>query len=148
AANCGAFSEDIFSSELFGHVRGAFTGATSDRAGLFRAAHGGTLFLDELGELPREMQAKLLRVLETGRGRRVGATQEFAVDVTVVSATNRDLTADIRDGRFRADLYARLAQWPIALPTLRSRREDLPYLTRHLLERCGGADRRMTTAFG
>jgi DNA-binding NtrC family response regulator len=148
AVNCGAFSEDLLAAELFGHVRGAFTGATTDRPGLFRAAHGGTLFLDELGELPRELQAKLLRALETGRVRPVGSTEEVAVDVAVISATNRDLPADVRDGRFRADLYARLCQWPIALPPLRARREDIPWLLRHLLARCSAAGRPFTTALG
>jgi transcriptional regulator with GAF, ATPase, and Fis domain len=146
AVNCGAFAEDLLASELFGHVRGAFTGAAADRQGLFRAASGGTLFLDEVGEMPRDLQPKLLRVLEVGRIRPVGANEEVPIDVAIVAATNRDLIAEVRDGRFRSDLYARLAQWPLHLPPLRERREDIPWLVPHLIGRCGAAGRRMTFA--
>jgi two-component system response regulator HydG len=128
-ANCSAVVETLFESELFGHVRGAFTGATESKAGLFEQADGGTLFLDEIGELPLAMQAKLLRVVEYGEVQRVGATQSRRVDVRVITATNRDLLADVQLKRFRQDLYYRLNIVEIALPPLRERREDIPYLT-------------------
>jgi len=137
AINCGAVSGGVLESELFGHVRGAFTGAAQARKGLFRAADGGTLFLDELGEMPQELQVKLLRVLEAKVVRPVGGNQEEAIDVRVVAATNRDLVAEVRAGRFRSDLFARLLQWPVTMPPLRSRREDIPLLARHLLARKG-----------
>lgn len=144
AVNCAALAEGTLASELFGHVRGAFTGASSDRPGLFRAAHQGTLLLDELGEMPAGLQAQLLRGLETGRVRPVGASEDLAVDVLVVGATNRDLVAEVSAGRFRADLYARLGQWLIHLPPLRERREDLPYLIRHLAAQAGAGERAMS----
>ncbi len=146
AVNCAGLSREMLASELFGHVRGAFTGAVTDRPGLFRAAHGGTLFLDELGELPLDLQAHLLRALETGRVRPVGGTDETPVDVAVVGATNRDLITEVREQRFRADLYGRLAQWLIDLPPLRARREDIPALVRHLLARSGAPGRPTTLA--
>ncbi len=127
--NCAAVVETLFESELFGHARGAFTGATDHKAGLFEAADGGTLFLDEVGELPIAMQAKLLRVLESGEIQRVGATEPRRADVHVVAATNRDLLADSAAGRFRADLYYRLNAVELHVPPLRDRREDIPYLT-------------------
>jgi two-component system response regulator AtoC len=129
AVNCSAVVETLFESELFGHVRGAFTGATDAKAGLFETADGGTLFLDEIGELPMPLQAKLLRVLETGEVQRVGAVQTVKTDVRVVCATNRDLSLDVAAGRFRNDLLYRLNVIQIALPSLRERREDIPYLT-------------------
>jgi len=121
--------ETLCESELFGHVRGAFTGATEPKAGLFETASGGSLFLDEIGEMPLSLQSKLLRVLETGEVQRVGSTQTIKTDVRVVCATNRDLAAEAAAGRFRADLLYRLNVAQIELPSLRERREDIPYLT-------------------
>jgi DNA-binding NtrC family response regulator len=148
SVNCGALSEELLSSELFGHVRGAFTGAAADHPGLFRAAHRGTLFLDEIGEMPLDLQAQLLRAAELGRVRPVGGLEEVAVDVTIVAATNRDLVADVRAGRFRADLYARLAQWTLTLPPLRVRRDDIPLLVKHYLARNGAAGRTLSRELG
>ncbi len=131
ALNCAALSSQIVESQLFGHVKGAFTGATTDHPGLFRAANDGTLFLDELGELPLELQPKLLRALQDGQIMPVGGTRAMQVDVRVIAATNRDLRAAIDQGAFRLDLYSRLAMWEIALPPLRARRTDiLSWLTR------------------
>jgi DNA-binding NtrC family response regulator len=127
--NCSAVVETLFESELFGHARGAFTGATENKAGMFEAADGGTLFLDEIGELPAAVQAKLLRVLETGEVQRVGSVQAKNVDVRIVAATNRDLRAEAEAGRFRNDLFYRLNIVELAVPPLRDRREDIPYLT-------------------
>jgi DNA-binding NtrC family response regulator len=127
--NCSAVVETLFESELFGHVRGAFTGATDNKAGLFELADGGTLFLDEVGELPPAVQAKLLRVLENGELQRVGSLEPRKVDVRLIAATNRDLRDEVASGRFRNDLYYRLNVAEISLPPLRSRREDIPYLT-------------------
>ena len=127
--NCSAVVETLFESELFGHVRGAFTGATDHKAGLFELADGGTLFLDEVGELPPAVQAKLLRVLEEGEVQRVGSLEPRKVDVRLIAATNRDLRAEVAAGRFRNDLYYRLNIVEIKLPTLKDRREDIPYLT-------------------
>jgi DNA-binding NtrC family response regulator len=146
ALNCGGLAEGLIESELFGHARGAFTGAVSSRDGLFRAAEKGTLFLDEIGEMPLGLQVKLLRVLETRTVRPIGATHEVPVDVRLVAATHRDMEAAVREGRFRADLYARLAQWRLALPPLRERREDLPLLIHHLLGRLGEAGRLLDVA--
>jgi transcriptional regulator with GAF, ATPase, and Fis domain len=123
--NCSAISAQLVESQLFGHVRGAFTGATGDHVGLFRAASGGTLFLDELGELPLDLQPKLLRAVELGEVMAVGSTQRHKVDVRLVAATNRSLQDDIQRGRFRRDLYARLALWELHAPPLRERRPDL-----------------------
>ena len=127
--NCSAVVETLFESELFGHVRGAFTGATENKAGLFETADGGTLFLDEVGELPPAVQAKLLRVLENGELQRVGSLEPRKVDVRLIAATNRDLRDEVATGRFRNDLYYRLNVAEINLPPLRNRREDIPYLT-------------------
>jgi two-component system response regulator HydG len=127
--NCSAVVESLFESELFGHVRGAFTGATENKPGLFEAADGGTLFLDEIGELPPSVQAKLLRVLELGEVHRVGSLEPRRVNVHVIAATNRDLRLEVGAGRFRSDLYYRLNIVEVKLPPLRDRREDIPYLT-------------------
>jgi DNA-binding NtrC family response regulator len=137
AVNCASLPDQLVESELFGHVRGAFTGADRNRSGLLAQAHGGTLFLDELGELPPTAQAKLLRVLEDRMVRPVGAEKETRVDVRFVSATNVDLAGAIADGRFRADLFARLSGVEVRLPSLARRREDLPALMSFLLTRAG-----------
>ncbi|MFT5354285.1 MAG: DNA-binding NtrC family response regulator [Polyangiales bacterium] len=135
ALNAACVPRDLFESELFGHKRGSFTGATSDRAGLFRDASGGTLFVDELGELPIDLQAKLLRVLETRKVRGVGESMEHEVDARIVAATNRDLWQDVQDGRFREDLYFRLQVFPLVLRPLRERREDIVPMAERLLTR-------------
>ena len=135
AINCAAVPEALFETELFGHEKGAFSGCAGQKKGLFQMADGGTLFLDEVAEIPPLLQAKLLRVLESGEFRRVGGTQQIKVDVRVVSATNRDLARRVDDKRFRQDLYYRLAGIEVALPPLRERRDDIPALAKVLLER-------------
>jgi DNA-binding NtrC family response regulator len=127
--NCSAVVETLFESELFGHMRGAFTGATDTKVGLFEHAHNGTIFLDEIGELPLPMQAKLLRAVELGEVQRVGSLESRRADVYAVTATNRDLRAESRAGKFRSDLYFRLSMIELHIPPLRDRRDDIPYLT-------------------
>jgi DNA-binding NtrC family response regulator len=135
--NCAAIPEALLEAELFGHTRGAFTGAVQSRTGRIEAAHGGTLFLDEIGELPLAVQAKLLRFLECGEIQRVGDNEITRVDVRVIAATHRDLEQHVVDGTFRLDLYHRLAVFPLEVPTLRERLDDLPALASHLLARLG-----------
>ncbi|WP_185269057.1 nitric oxide reductase transcriptional regulator NorR [Halopseudomonas xiamenensis] len=134
--NCAALPESLVESELFGHVRGAFSGATAARAGKFELADGGTLFLDEVGELPLSVQAKLLRVLQSGQLQRLGSDREHHVDVRILAATNRDLAAAVRAGRFRADLYHRLGAYPLHVPPLRQRQQDVLLLAGYFLEQC------------
>ncbi len=144
ALNCGALSPSLIESELFGHVKGAFTGATGRKAGAFESANGGTLFLDEIGELPLDLQPLLLRALETGVIQRVGSNQEVKVDVRVVAATNRDLEAEVASDRFRGDLYHRLAVLGIELPTLRERIADVADLAGHFVRQTLPAGERVT----
>lgn len=135
AINCGALPENLIESELFGHRKGAFTGADEHRQGLFEVADGGTLFLDEIGELPKPTQATLLRVLESGEVRRVGDSEPFQVDVRIVCATHRDLAKMVADGEFRQDLMYRINTFEVQLPPLRDRLEDIPQLAHHLISR-------------
>nr|WP_281412572.1 sigma-54 dependent transcriptional regulator [Geomobilimonas luticola] len=137
AVNCGAIPESLLESELFGHVRGAFTDASADKAGLFEQADGGTLFLDEIGEMPLSLQTKILRVLQEGEIRRVGETTPKKVDVRVISATSKDLEHEVRGGGFREDLFFRLNVFSIKLPPLRERLEDIPLLVAHFLGKYG-----------
>jgi transcriptional regulator with GAF, ATPase, and Fis domain len=136
--DCGAVSYSLLESELFGHERGAFTGAVAARQGAFELADGGTVFLDEIGELPLDVQPKLLRVLETREFRRVGGNKTLKCDVRVVAATKRNLLREVQAGKFREDLYFRLAVVPITVPSLRARREDIPMLVEHILKASGG----------
>ncbi|HEV8200383.1 MAG TPA: sigma-54 dependent transcriptional regulator, partial [Candidatus Polarisedimenticolia bacterium] len=132
--NCAALPESLFESELFGHARGAFTGAVEARRGRFQSADGGTLFLDEIGEVPPALQPKLLRALENGEVERVGGRGPEKIDVRLLAATNRDLEAEVRSGRFRQDLYYRLLVVPVEVPPLRDRLEDVPSLAVHFIE--------------
>jgi two-component system response regulator PilR (NtrC family) len=133
--NCGAFPETLLESELFGYMKGAFTGANENRHGLFQAANGGTLFMDEIGNMSLTMQVKLYRVLQEGKVRPIGSTEETDVDVRIIAATNKDFEKEIAEGRFREDLYYRLSVIPIQLPALRERRDDIPLLAMYFLER-------------
>lgn len=137
AVNCAAIPDNLLESELFGHVRGAFTDASGDKTGLFEQADGGTLFLDEIGEMPLALQVKLLRVLQEGEIKRVGASAPKKIDVRVISATSRNLSADVENGSFREDLYFRLNVFCLQLPPLRERVEDIPLLAEHFLRRHG-----------
>ncbi len=147
AINCTAMPETLLESELFGHVKGAFTGAVAQKKGLFEAANGGTLFLDEIGDLPQTIQAKLLRVLQEGEIRRVGSNETSQVDVRVVAATHVDLDAARRDGRFREDLFYRLNVIPMHLPSVAERREDIPLLAHHFLRRFVAREKKRITGF-
>src|SRR5207245_1803536 len=137
AINCSAIPSSLIESEMFGHERGAFTGADQRRLGAWELADGGTLFLDEVGEIPIELQAKFLRVVEEERLRRLGGKSEISVDVRVISATNRDLKEEIKGGRFREDLYFRLNVFHIPLAPLKERRDDIPLLVQHFIDRFG-----------
>jgi two-component system response regulator PilR (NtrC family) len=134
--NCGGVPESLLESELFGYVKGAFTGAYGDKTGLFEIARGGTIFLDEIGDLPPLLQVKLLRVVQEKTFRRVGGTEEKKVDVRIISATNKNLEEKVKDGSFREDLYFRLNVIPINIPPLRERKEDIPVLTKYFIEKC------------
>ena len=145
AVNCGAIPDDLMESELFGHVKGSFTGAVADKPGLFTKASGGTLFLDEIGELGLGLQVKILRALQERRVKPVGATEEVEIDVRVVAATNRELEEEIARGAFRVDLYYRLNVIEIRLPPLRRRREDIPLLAEHFVRRFAAEQDREVT---
>ena len=134
--NCGAIPDDLVESELFGHKKGSFSGATVDKPGLFEVADGGTIFLDEIGETPMHIQVKLLRVLQEGKIRRLGETHERNIDVRVISATNKNLAEEVQQHRFREDLYYRINVFPIEVPPLRERREDIPLLVSHFIRKC------------
>lgn len=143
--NCATFPEGLLESELFGHMKGAFTGALYNKQGLFEIADGGSMFLDEIGEMPTNLQAKLLRVLENGTFRRVGGTTDIKVDIRIISATNKDLKEEIAAGRFREDLYYRLNVVPVNIPPLRERKQDIPLLAEHFLRKISGNTKRITS---
>jgi transcriptional regulator with GAF, ATPase, and Fis domain len=142
AINCGAIPENLLESELFGHVKGAFTGATANKIGKFEQAHGGTVFLDEIGDMSPELQVKLLKVLEEGEFEPVGGNRTVKVDVRIIAATHRDLQEEVQAGRFREDLYYRLFVIPMHLPALRHRRADIPLLVSHFLNRSNARNNR------
>lgn len=143
AINCSAFSKDLLESELFGHKAGSFTNATKDQKGLFEEAHQGTIFLDEIGEMPIELQAKLLRVVETGEFLKIGETKPTKVEVRIIAATNRDLEKEIKEGNFREDLYYRISVFEISLPALRERVEDIPLLAMRFCNQFAAAQHSM-----
>jgi transcriptional regulator with GAF, ATPase, and Fis domain len=144
--DCGAVSYSLIESELFGHERGAFTGAVASRHGAFELADGGTVFLDEIGDLPLDVQPKLLRVLETRELRRVGGNRTIKIDVRVIAATKRNLKREVEGGKFREDLFFRLAVVPVLVPPLRARRDDVPALVEHILAASGGAGTGLTVS--
>jgi two-component system, NtrC family, response regulator PilR len=144
--NCAAFPEGLLESELFGHMKGAFTGAMYNKQGLFEIADGGSVLLDEIAEMPTSLQAKLLRVLENGVFRRVGGTNDIKVDVRIISATNKELQEEISAGRFREDLFYRLNVVPVNIPPLRDRKEDIPLLAEHFLRKTSNDPKRLTSA--
>ena len=133
--NCAAIAPSLITSELFGHEKGAFTGAVAQRIGRFEVADGGTIFLDEIGEIPLELQTKLLRVLQEQEFERLGGTRTIRVDARLIAATNRDLAQAVDEKQFRSDLFYRLHVFPLHLPALRDRREDIPMLTRHFVQK-------------
>jgi len=137
--NCGAIPSELLEAELFGHTKGAFTGATQDRAGRFESAHGGTIFLDEIGELPMGLQVKLLRALQTRQFERVGSNRTIEVDVRIIAATNRDLEKAVANREFREDLYYRLNVIPVRIPSLRERKTDIPLLINHFVQQFNAA---------
>ena len=143
AENCGALSENLLESELFGHVKGAFTGAVADKKGLFEMAEGGTVFLDEIADMPHTMQTKLLRVIQEGQVRPVGGTRYHRVNVRLIASSNRDLLAEVEKGHFRDDLYYRLHVFPIVIPPLRDRKEDIPSLVDHFIKKLSKRLKRM-----
>ncbi len=145
--NCAALPESLLESELFGHVKGAFTGATSDRRGRFELADGGTIFLDEIGDLPLTLQVKLMRVMQSKTFDRVGGAEPVKVDVRIIAATNKDIEKEVEEGRFRADLYYRLNVLPIYIPPLRERREDIPLLAEFFLKRFNREIKKQITGF-
>ncbi len=147
AVNCGAMPEALLESELFGHVRGAFTGADKDKKGLIEAAEGGTVFLDEIGEMPQTMQVKLLRVLQDRKYRRVGGTDESSSNIRIIAATNRDLPKQVSEGKFREDLFYRLNVIPVKMPALRARAEDIPLIADHFLAKYAREMNKPVTSF-
>jgi two-component system response regulator PilR (NtrC family) len=144
AINCAAFPEGLLETELFGHMKGSFTGALYNKQGLFEIADGGSLLLDEIGEMPMNLQSKLLRVIESGMFRRVGGTNDIKVDVRIISATNKNIKEEIEEGRFREDLFYRLNVVPINIPPLRERKEDIPLLAEHFLKKLSDTPKKMT----
>jgi transcriptional regulator with GAF, ATPase, and Fis domain len=145
--NCGAIPENLLESELFGHVRGAFTGATTSKAGKFELADGGTIFLDEIGDMSADLQVKVLKVLEEGEFEQVGGSKSIRVDVRIIAATHRDLAEEVQKGNFREDLFYRLYVIPMTLPALRERRSDIPHLVAYFMEDSNRRNRRNVNAF-
>ena len=147
AIDCGALPKELAGSELFGHIKGAFTGAVSDKQGSFEVANGGTIFLDEIGNLTYENQIKLLRVIQERRIKRIGATKDIPIDVRIIAATNEDLTKSVKEGRFREDLYHRLNEFKIQLSPLRERKEDILIFANFFLEKANQALHKNVKAF-